>query len=152
MTLKEAIINLAYYNDWRQGEDIPAPTPKNITETINVIIDHYKYGGKAREVTIPLSQELIDETTTEEMKLLSKKMEEEIFNPSSVDWLVEKLGRYNEEIVFLYQNQIEHAKAIHQDQMKQFAIYCMCNFFKIIKQGDTIKDSVNKFYDEKFKK
>ena len=151
MNLKEAIINLAYYNDWRQGEDIPAPTPKNITETINVIIDHYKDGGKAREVTIPLSQELIDETTTEEMKLLSKKMEEEIFNPSSVEWLAEQLlKKYNLKIDTY--KEFEQAKAIHQDQMKQFAIYCMCNFFKIIKQGDSIKDSVNKFYDEKFKK
>lgn len=35
---------------------------------------------------------------------------------SSVDWLVEILGKYNEEMVFLYQNEIEQAKAIHQEE------------------------------------
>ena len=29
---------------------------------------------------------------------------------SSIDWLVEILGKYNEEMVFLYQNEIEQAK------------------------------------------
>jgi hypothetical protein len=29
---------------------------------------------------------------------------------SSVEWLVEILGKYNEEMVFLYQNEIEQAK------------------------------------------
>lgn len=35
---------------------------------------------------------------------------------NSIDWLVEKLGRYNEEIVFLYQNEIEQAKAMHKEE------------------------------------
>lgn len=42
MTEKEAIINLAYYNDWRLGEDIPMPEPKVITESIKVVIQKFK--------------------------------------------------------------------------------------------------------------
>ena len=36
---------------------------------------------------------------------------------SSVEWLVEILGKYNEEMVFLYQNEIEQAKAMHKEEM-----------------------------------
>ena len=35
---------------------------------------------------------------------------------SSIDWLVEILGKYNEEMVFLYQNEIEQAKAMHKTE------------------------------------
>lgn len=38
---------------------------------------------------------------------------------SSVEWLVEKLGKYNEEMVFLYQNEIEQAKAMHREEHGQ---------------------------------
>jgi hypothetical protein len=37
---------------------------------------------------------------------------------SSIDWLVEILGKYNEEMVFLYQNEIEQAKAMHKEEHK----------------------------------
>jgi hypothetical protein len=36
---------------------------------------------------------------------------------SSVEWLVEILGKYNEEMVFLYQNEIEQAKAMHKKEI-----------------------------------
>jgi uncharacterized glyoxalase superfamily protein PhnB len=36
---------------------------------------------------------------------------------SSIDWLVEILGKYNEEMVFLYQNEIEKAKAMHKEEI-----------------------------------
>jgi len=36
---------------------------------------------------------------------------------SSIDWLIEKLGKYNEEMVFLYQNEIEQAKAMHKEEI-----------------------------------
>ena len=35
---------------------------------------------------------------------------------SSIEWLVEILGKYNEEMVFLYQNEIEQAKAMHKTE------------------------------------
>jgi hypothetical protein len=38
---------------------------------------------------------------------------------SSVEWLVEILGKYNEEMVFLYQNEIEQAKAMHKEEIMQ---------------------------------
>ena len=38
---------------------------------------------------------------------------------SSVEWLVEKLGKYNEEMIFLYQNEIQEAKAMHKEEKKQ---------------------------------
>ena len=37
---------------------------------------------------------------------------------SSIDWLVEILGKYNEEMVFLYQNEIEQAKAMHKEEIE----------------------------------
>jgi hypothetical protein len=42
MTEKEAIITLAYFNDWRRGEDIPMPSAKDITEAIEVVIHKFK--------------------------------------------------------------------------------------------------------------
>ena len=36
---------------------------------------------------------------------------------NSVEWLVEILGKYNEEMVFLYQNEIEQAKAMHKSEI-----------------------------------
>ena len=41
---------------------------------------------------------------------------------SSVEWLVEILGKYNEEMVFLYQNEIEQAKAMHKEEIKDAQI------------------------------
>jgi hypothetical protein len=42
MTEKEAIIILAYYNDWRQGDEIPMPKPEQITKAIKTIIQKFK--------------------------------------------------------------------------------------------------------------
>lgn len=36
---------------------------------------------------------------------------------SSVEWLIEKLSNYDEEMLFLYQNEIEQAKAIHKEEI-----------------------------------
>ena len=44
MTEKEAIITLAYYNDWRQGKDEDAPMVKleHVTEAIKTVIQKWK--------------------------------------------------------------------------------------------------------------
>ena len=44
MTEKEAIITLAYYNDWRQGknEDAPMVKPEHVTEAIKTVIQKWK--------------------------------------------------------------------------------------------------------------
>ena len=44
MTEKEAIIILAYYNDWRQGKDEDAPIikPEHVTEAIKTVIQKWK--------------------------------------------------------------------------------------------------------------
>jgi hypothetical protein len=44
MTEKEAIITIAYYNDWRQGKDEDAPMvkPEHVTEAIRVVIQKWK--------------------------------------------------------------------------------------------------------------
>lgn len=44
MTEKEAIIILAYYNDWRQGKDKDAPMvkPEHVTEAIKTVIQKWK--------------------------------------------------------------------------------------------------------------
>jgi hypothetical protein len=41
MTEKEAIILLIYYNDWRRGEDIEMPNPKQIGIALELIIKEY---------------------------------------------------------------------------------------------------------------
>lgn len=41
MKEEEAIIILNYYNQWRQGKDIPMLEPSVITEAIKTIIDYY---------------------------------------------------------------------------------------------------------------
>lgn len=38
---------------------------------------------------------------------------------SSIEWLIEKLGKYNEEMIFLYQNEIQQAKAMHKQEITQ---------------------------------
>jgi hypothetical protein len=42
MSEKEAIIILAYYNEWRQGSDIPMQKASTITEAIKKVIDEWK--------------------------------------------------------------------------------------------------------------
>lgn len=44
---------------------------------------------------------------------------------SSVEWLVEQLGNYNEEMIFLYQSEIQEAKAMHKEESVDFALYAM---------------------------
>lgn len=50
MTEKEAIINLAYHNDWRLGEDILMLEPKVITESIKVVIQQFKKRTKEQQL------------------------------------------------------------------------------------------------------
>jgi hypothetical protein len=41
MSEKDAIIILAYYNEWRQGSDIPMQKASTITEAIKKVIDEW---------------------------------------------------------------------------------------------------------------
>lgn len=63
---------------------------------------------------------------------------------SSVEWLVEILGKYNEEMVFLYQNEIEQAKAINKEQHRQTA--------NVVRQAifDLNYSSFDDYYNETF--
>jgi len=38
---------------------------------------------------------------------------------TAVEWLVEKLSKYNEEMVFLYTQEIREAKAMHKEEITQ---------------------------------
>lgn len=40
----------------------------------------------------------------------------------SVEWLVEQLSKYNEEMIFLYQNEIEQAKAMHKEECIKYYV------------------------------
>jgi hypothetical protein len=42
MSEKEAIIILAYYNEWRQGSDIPMQKASTITQAIQTVINEWK--------------------------------------------------------------------------------------------------------------
>ena len=60
---------------------------------------------------------------------------------SSVEWLAEKLGKYNEEMIFLYQNEIEKAKAMQQEQAQLYATFvlkCVQNNLPTITFNDWI--------------
>ena len=43
MTLKEAILLLEQYNRWRKGADISMPKQQDISNAIDIIVEHYKY-------------------------------------------------------------------------------------------------------------
>jgi hypothetical protein len=60
---------------------------------------------------------------------------------SSVEWLVEILGKYNEEMVFLYQNEIEQAKAMHEVEIR------MAFYDGQLHEGTK---SATDYYNEKF--
>jgi hypothetical protein len=60
---------------------------------------------------------------------------------SSIDWLVEILGKYNEEMVFLYQNEIEQANAMQKQQAEHYATFitnCVINNLPTITFNDWI--------------
>ena len=65
-------------------------------------------------------QETIVGTNTIQTKPFDNQKIEIMSNnkQSSVEWLVEILGKYNEEMVFLYQNEIEQAKAMHKEEIE----------------------------------
>ena len=42
MTLQEAIKELEYFQKWRKGADIPQPTPKKISEALDIAINLLK--------------------------------------------------------------------------------------------------------------
>jgi hypothetical protein len=42
MTLKQAIKLLKYHQKWRRGADIVMPSPRQIGEAIDVILEHFK--------------------------------------------------------------------------------------------------------------
>ena len=44
---------------------------------------------------------------------------------SSVEWLVEKLSKYDEEMLFLYQEEIDQAKAMQQEQAQLYASFVL---------------------------
>jgi len=76
---------------------------------------------------------------------------------SSVEWLVEKLGKYNEEMIFLYQNEIQKAKAMHKEEIINFHIGVMK--IGLIEEGERIwtdaylpkiKEMATQYYNETF--
>ena len=42
---------------------------------------------------------------------------------SSVDWLIDKLSNYDQEMIFLYKNEIEQAKTMHKEEIIETARY-----------------------------
>ena len=65
---------------------------------------------------------------------------------SSVEWLVEILGKYNEEMVFLYQNEIEQAKAMHKEET--IKLYYAYEDYVLREEG--IIKTFGQFYNETF--
>ena len=75
---------------------------------------------------------------------------------SSVEWLVEILGKYNEEMVFLYQNEIEQAKAMHKDEIKnaQMDMFIHLNNLpyglEYLEKRQSAEDFSQQYYNETF--
>ena len=65
---------------------------------------------------------------------------------SSVEWLIEKLGKYNEEMIFLYQNEIQEAKAMHKDETLK--LYYAYEDYVLREEG--IIKTFGQFYNETF--
>ena len=65
---------------------------------------------------------------------------------SSIEWLVEILGKYNEEMVFLYQNEIEQAKAMHKEET--IKLYYAYEDYVLREEG--IIKTFGQFYNETF--
>ena len=68
---------------------------------------------------------------------------------SSIDWLVEILGKYNEEMVFLYQNEIEQAKAMHKEEKIKFATDFFFWWYNQTSGTNTV-EAVEQYYNETF--
>ena len=48
---------------------------------------------------------------------------------SSIDWLIDKLSNYDEEMIFLYKNEIEQAKAMHKYEiLETFEKAYLCGY------------------------
>lgn len=65
---------------------------------------------------------------------------------SSLEWLIEKLGKYNEEMIFLYKNEIEQAKAMQKQQAEHYATFitnCVINNLPTITFNDWINSHNN---------
>ena len=45
MTLQEAIQTLEYYNKWRLGAELDQPSPKEITDALEIAINLLKHLG-----------------------------------------------------------------------------------------------------------
>jgi hypothetical protein len=85
MTEKEAIIILTYYNDWRMGEDIEMPSPKLLTEAINIIIYEYYKKTKTKHMETTIKNELI-------ATMLLKVIEENELSQDSAEETTWKIG------------------------------------------------------------
>ena len=68
---------------------------------------------------------------------------------SSIEWLVEILGKDNEEMVFLYQNEIEQAKAMHKEEKIKFATDFFFWWYNQTSGTNTV-EAVEKYYNETF--
>ena len=68
---------------------------------------------------------------------------------SSIDWLVEILGKYNEEMVFLYQNEIEQAKEMHKEEKIKFATDFFFWWYNQTSGTNTV-EAVEQYYNETF--
>ena len=69
---------------------------------------------------------------------------------SSVEWLVEKLGKYNEEMIFLYQNEIQEAKAMHKEEMDKVAGDFWNEGASYVYNGQRKYNSFEQYYNETF--
>ena len=64
---------------------------------------------------------------------------------TSVEWLVEKLSKYNEEMVYLYTQEIRQAKEMDKEQKIDFA-----NEYAQAVMGECLLNPTE-FYNETFK-
>ena len=76
---------------------------------------------KAREHNSPIIQELIDETTPEEMEKINKEMTQ-----TAVEYLVEQLKRigFSTNNLIEFENEVIIAKEIEKQQMIEFGYAC----------------------------
>lgn len=110
-----------------------------------------KWCGKEKwehEITMSNNKQtqLVDFSNPNADKIISASTQKPMNNnkQTAVDWLIEKLSKYNEEMIFLYKNEIEQAKAMHREEVTSFTADWSIQWK--YENGKRI----NEFYNERF--
>jgi hypothetical protein len=92
MTEKEAILLLITYNDWRRGDEIPMPEPKQIGNAIDTVVNAWKErnadGGKTIDHNVEANEVVKRKPILVAKLRLNTKIDEEVLKVLKQDYHV----------------------------------------------------------------